>query len=528
METQTKIIKTEEYSDISNKFTMTYRLVNKQEQKTKNDFKKKQINSLLNVLDSLNKSKPFKLESSNMKSNPKEWIKELLTSNEYNKKVSKYLLNSFSEEMNTNMRKQDKYVILILLENRLILAHSTMGEKSINPDFKVFERLLDKDNIMRFVSFEYKNNEIKMEHYEKNKSKFFREWLGIPEKNLFYTFGGENKFYSEINGYPIVIELKDEDIEKISQENTIKIENKSITFNNPLEGLEIKHITRQNKKYHNYNSFHREYISRRYQLQYYSEKYKKLNQTMDLYMEKIYDYPERVGTENQTINIVKYNENIFIFFCWDKIKLTEEFLNKLMIKLLNNEETCIFHAGTPINEEPLIIGNLKILNKLNIDMFSPLIDYFNENEFPPSISKLLIYGIFCCLIKYNDNFPIKILFKEIIKKLNEEIRINGEIKEDKIIELKSSSYISGNNKQITKNLTEDIPKKIKENSFKFYILGYDEKEKQIDPVTSNKFNDERINKIAESLKEELKIENIVLNKVPINEKNCILILLVKN
>lgn len=529
MATQTQLIKTNDNLIAPTKFTMTYRLVNKKEQKTKDNFNKNQINSLLNVLDSLNKSKPFSLEKSNMKSNPKEWIRELLTSNEYNENISKYLLNSFSEEMNTNMRKQDKYVILILLKNRLILAHSTMGEKSINPDFKVFERLLDKDNIMRFVSFEYKDNEIKMEHFEKNKSKFFREWLGIPERNLFYIFGGENKFYSEINGYPLVIELKDEDIEKISQENSIKIENKTITFNNPLEKLEIKHITRQKKKYNNYNSFHREYTSRRYHLQYYVDKYNELTHTMDIYMEKkIFDYPDRVGTEDQTTNITKYNDNILVFFCDNRINLTEEFLNKFMVKLLNNEETCIFHAGTKIKEEPLIIGNLKILNELNIDICSPLIDYYNKNEFPPFMNKLLIYGIFCCLIKSNDNTSIKILFNEIIKKLNDEIGIAGEIKEDKIIELKASSYIAGNNKQIIENLTKDIPKKIRKSNFKFYILGYDEKGKQVDPLTSNKFDDNRIDTLTEKLKKELKIENILLNKVPIDENSCILILLVKN
>lgn len=121
-----------------------------------------------------------------------------------------------------------------------------------------------------------------------------------------------------------------------------------------------------------------------------------------------------------------------------------------------------------------------------------------------------------------------ILFNEIIKKLNDEIGIAGEIKEDKIIELKASSYIAGNNKQIIENLTKDIPKKIRKSNFKFYILGYDEKGKQVDPLTSNKFDDNRIDTLTEKLKKELKIENILLNKVPIDENSCILILLVKN
>ena len=81
---------------------------------------------------------------------------------------------------------------------------------------------------------------------------------------------------------------------------------------------------------------------------------------------------------------------------------------------------------------------------------------------------------------------------------------------------------------IIENLTKDIPKKIRKSNFKFYILGYDEKGKQVDPLTSNKFDDNRIDTLTEKLKKELKIENIHLNKVPIDENSCILILLVKN
>ena len=43
-------------------------------------------------------------------------------------------------------------------------------------------------------------------------------------------------------------------------------------------------------------------------------------------------------------------------------------------------------------------------------------NYNIKNEFPPFMSKLLIYGIFCSLIKSNDNTSFKILINEIIKK----------------------------------------------------------------------------------------------------------------
>ena len=96
---------------------------------------------------------------------------------------------------------------------KLILAHSKMGEQSITINFDVIERLLDKDNVMRIVFFERDDEIIKVRHYEKNKSKFFIKWLGLPQNNLFYSFGGKNKFYSEIQGFPIVLEINDKEID---------------------------------------------------------------------------------------------------------------------------------------------------------------------------------------------------------------------------------------------------------------------------------------------------------------------------
>ena len=174
-------------------------------------------NQLLEVLNSLYNLDEFKsLDEINLRFNCKRWIRSLFSNYpNINREHMENLIHDFTDSMNTKMKEKEMYAVSIIAENRLILCHSRMGEKSINPDWKVFVRMLDKDNIKRYVSFEFEENDIKVMFYEKNRTKFFIDWLGISEKDAIYEYGGKNKFYSEIEGFPITLEINDEDFEKV-------------------------------------------------------------------------------------------------------------------------------------------------------------------------------------------------------------------------------------------------------------------------------------------------------------------------
>lgn len=281
----------EEYNtrttEVDENFKMCYKLVTGKDVKSNDDFSEETIDSLLNVFESFNTSSPIKFRKLNLDENTKIFIETLLDTDD--DIYIKLLLNDFSKEMKTKMREKDNYVILMRNGTKLILAHSKMGEQSITTNFDVFERLLDKDNVMRIVFFEKENEIITVRHYEKNKSKFFIKWLGLPQKNLFYTFGGENKFYSEIQGFPIILEINDEDIDSIKNNEYIDIDGENIRFKNKISTLPIKHIMRQRTKYNNYNDFDRDRISRKYDLAYYKEYYIKLNESLDPTFSKIFD-----------------------------------------------------------------------------------------------------------------------------------------------------------------------------------------------------------------------------------------------
>ena len=109
-----------------------------------------------------------------------------------------------------------------MMGDDLILCHCRIGQKTITPNWKVIERMLDKDNVMRFVSFKNDKNTT-VTFFEKERTQFFIDWLGIPPKEVFYEYGGENKFCSELHGIPISLELTDDDFENISNNGPFKL-----------------------------------------------------------------------------------------------------------------------------------------------------------------------------------------------------------------------------------------------------------------------------------------------------------------
>lgn len=99
--------------------------------------------------------------------------------------------------------------------------------------------------------------------------------------------------------------------------------------------------------------------------------------------------------------------------------------------------------------------------------------------------------------------------------------------EDSILELKSKEYFIGTDRDIVEKLTKDIPKKLKENNYKLYLIGYDEKSKLYDPIPSNKLNDSRIDNLTRNIKKQLKVSDLHLMQIPFDRNNCIIMISVK-
>lgn len=510
-------------TEVDENFKMCYKLVTGKDVKSNDDFSEETIDALLNVFESFKTSSPIKFRKLNLDENTKIFIEKLIDTDDDD--YITLLLNDFSKEMKTKMREKDNYVILMRNGTKLILAHSKMGEQSITTNFDVFERLLDKDNVMRIVFFEKENEIITVRHYEKNKSKFFIKWLGLPQKNLFYTFGGENKFYSEIQGFPIILEINDEDIDSIKNNEYIDIDGENIRFKNKISTLPIKHIIRQRTKYNNYNDFDRDRISRKYDLAYYKEYYIKLNESLDPTFSKIFDCETEVMGWERTIE--KSNKNMIILFCNKQIDLDNNFLNKIKSLFLNDEPCKITHIGDDFSEIPIEIGNIKIYNKFHLNLTKELLNYLNEKELPDTFKNELIYVILNCLKFDNPKSNIRYFIDKFLSEFVKELKFDAELMEDSILELKSKEYFFGTDKDIVERLTQDIIKKLKENDYKLYLIGYDEKSKLYDAIPSHNLSDSRIDNIKTNIEKQLEVSNFNLMKIPFDKHNCIIMISVK-
>ena len=146
-----------------------------------NDIRKRtsEKESLISVIDSLleigSDEKP--IDQIDLNENCVKWVNDVLSgfSNKDTLKEDslKYLLNDFSDKMMTRMRETDKYALAIVSEKFLLLCHTTMGERTITPVWEVVDRMLDKDNVERFVIFKKTDDLTNVIYYEHSPS---RSW----------------------------------------------------------------------------------------------------------------------------------------------------------------------------------------------------------------------------------------------------------------------------------------------------------------------------------------------------------------
>lgn len=526
-------IKDSELQNISNKVNNPFYLYSK---KVKGmDVSSKVIDSsnekkkLLNVLNSLLKmGKKRKLKELNLNFNCSSWINSILMAypshkNEY----MEFLIRDFTDAMNTKMKEEEKYAIAVMMGDDLILCHCRIGQKTITPNWKVIERMLDKDNVMRFIAFK-NDKDTTVTFFEKDRTQFFINWLGIPPKDVFYQFGGENKFYSELHGLPISLELTDNDFKELSKNGPFKIENSKIKLLSPINELIITEIIRGRKVYKNTKDFNDDFVARYYDLAYYQEEYKELNKGFAPVAKKIFDDENVVKTQDESIKIPKENKKIWILFCNNYITIRDSFLEKIKISIKNNEKKRIFHAGMKIKEHSLKINNLEILHEINTSISQPLIDYYNEVDHGESHKKELRYAIFHLLSEENENKPISTFFKELSSKFLYDLDFSSNIKENNIIELKSKDFLPKKDAKIIETLGNDIKKKIQKTGFKLYIIGYDEKTKQYEFINSDRFDDSRIDNITKGLKNETNLNKLDMFKLRKDKYNCVIMIAVKS
>lgn len=482
---------------------------------------------VLNVIESLldTGSKKY-MEELDLSDNCVDLINSILSKYpDVKRKDVVFLLRDFTDAMYTSMRQEDKYAIAIVMKDSLILCHSVFGEKTITPGWRVIERMVDKDNVTRYVYFELDKNRIKIKFYEHTKSLFLVDWLGLPENEAFYYLGGKNRFFTELHNSNLVFEFTDDDIErKILENGPFKIEKNQIILPEPIRRINITQIRVGKKIYKNTGDFIQDFLAKRYDIKYYQESYVALKSSLDPLTTRMIDDESEVRSIDNRYLLKKRNDHFLILFCDKDIEIRKSFLEKIKTKILNREHLKIFHAGMIFNQYPIKINNLEIYNHLELGSAGFLINYYDEIEIKDTFDNIFLYLIFCILKQGNKNVPISHFLGELGNNIIDDINLTSKfVNLENKIEFKSRDFISGNNKEIIKRLKGDIETKMQSSDFKVYILGADETTKKFEPIASSRWSDDRIGVIENKLKEEMQNLNLKIIKIPSQDgSECIL------
>ena len=503
---------------------------------------KEQVCTVMASLKEIGKHK--KLEEFELRDNCKQWVCDIISGFSNDKEISlKYLLNDFTDSMMTRMREQDKFALAIVFEGSLLLCHSSIGEQTITPLWEVVDRMLDKDNVERFVFFQKKSGVTEVIYYEHTPSEFFTQWLGIPEKEAFFYLGGKNRFYLGIDGVKCVLELTDDDVENkfLVNAGVFTIEKNQLIFSSPIKRLEVGQIRVGKKRYKSIADFLQDFLARRYELSYYRDEYRKLGISLDVLTHAYIDDSEKVvviSSDGEQVKVRKRNPNFHILFAGKlsygvTMEMRESFFDRIFTDFINGINIRIFHAGMkmyPQSEGPFQIGTLEIFNEIKSNtIITKLLDFIHKTEIlDGTLKNALYYSAFSLLSCINETKPISYFFTKFVNELGNNIHKSNFIvqNEKEIIEFKSRDYLVGKDEAVSKRISEDAETKIKSNPFKIYFFGIEDKTKEIDPLPSNKFSSDRIGSLEDKISKELSNKaSINLLKVPLDVSNeCLLMM----
>jgi|GEM_PF-1305772 len=466
--------------------------------------------------------------------NRRMWITELLSLYpDVDIKDAQFLLNDFTYEMKSRMREEEKYGILLLAPGLLILCHSKFGEITITPDFKILPRMLDTDNVIRFVAFiRNENGKIQVKYHEEYKTKFLVEWLGISKREAYSYLGGRYRLEGDVNGIKISLELLPDEFYKLLKGHIdgINLQDGRIVFEHPIEGLPITLARAGKKPYKDLEEFVQDFMLEYFTVDKIKEKYKQVLGSVYVSMGsfKVFDDKEEVLVMSSGRLVEKipkaFDVMIPIFGTKGKIEIRESFLRNMATKLVNGEKIRVFHPGDDFSPEPIAVDSLEIYNKLHTsDALKKVLEAVNQSETGKSyIDRLLMYSALKLLITENMDKKISFFLEKLSSKILSIIQVpKSKImllrKEDVLVEYKSREYLEGKNEEIINKISEDLVSKFKSRVIVIYYFGFDEKTRVFDGINLSRINDDRLRKWEEGVRNKVGASRVYFYDVPHQE-----------
>jgi hypothetical protein len=495
------------------------------------------IGEMIGKLENLHNAQNCVLEDLglNLNANRKDWIMRLLGYPDIslNEEIARFLLRDFTDNMKTRMKEEQKYVIGIVSPNRLLVCHSNYGGETITPTWDIIPRMLDTDNVLRFVSFFQDDNKVtKAVYWEKDPSQSFIDWLGLRRKKTFLS-GGAFRIMSKMAGMTTELQLDENEIENLIKNHSEFIHNR-ISLAEPISLLHIDEIRVGSRHYKTSEDFLQVYTADKYGLLPYIDLYNKLMNTLSPVVIKYFDDEDQVvsipESNIENVEIKKELEGIDILFANQYITLRSNYRDKLVAKIINNDPLRVFHPGCEFSHPPFTLKNIEILNKIKVDdLVQKLRDFYNDTNLQDkTLDSIVKYAIFSRLAIINVDLPIVHFFFELLRGILEILEIKEKKwtkGEDAVLEYKSSDCVKGEDNKIISALADDMVTKLKLNPFKIYILGMEENG-NLNPIEKSRLSNDRIEVIRSALVDKLKklgTIDLYPTRIPVDDRYLLLI-----
>ena len=468
-----------------------------------------------------------------LRTNPHKWAVSLINRfPQGDKENMANLLSDFTDSMKTRMREEHKYALGLLMQSGLMLCHSTFGEETITPEWKIIPRMLDTDNVLRYVLFYKEQDAICVEYWEREATNTFIDWLGLPHKAAF-QFGGKYRVISDIEGLTTEFQLTELEMDDwISTHPEFK--QGSIRLNHPVEFLNIAEIRSGRKSYDDIQDFIQDYNAEKYGIAHYQKEFERINIEALPLLVQYYDERTRLvrkeGDEEIT-ECAKNTPGFDILFVNENISLRNSYRKDIVTRFLNEETIKVYHAGVKFRTDPLGLGSIHLYNRINIDVVTQkILDYFKQTNIRDKNLLLIIqYVIFNRLIHNNRESPLSYLFQSISEAILEYLVTDKKwIKlEDNILEYKSVEIMAGKNDAVIDKLCEDLEKKFKKSPCKVYLIGIED-DGTLNLIPNSKCSSDRVEYIRKRVVQKLHIDDLNIFRIEQNGGSILLLVAALN
>ena len=441
------------------------------------------LEKLHQIVAELPRGQEKKMRDLDLKSNVRNWVIELLKGpgEERAKRLLEFLLNDFTDSMRSRMREQEKYAVALLFEDdkKLLICHSVYGEATITPEWKIYPRLLDSGNVLRYVSFTLKEGEVHVRFYEKVKTRSLAEWLGMPPSEAIHYYGGKYRVYFTLAGFDAVLELGDEDVERLLAEYAAPTfeEDGLVLLPTPVNAITVRRVVVGKNLTLSPREFKETYYSMRYGVDALRKKFFEIVSSLNAHMGEIIDRRHEVVLKTpggeETLARKNYEGVELLFAAKGRIRLDPAYLAEMASSLTSG--ISLLHVADPLAPAQLRVGEALIYNRVEAPPPIGMLATKAAKLEDPFLRTLLHATAFLLLAGANEKLKLSYTLKMVARKALTLLHIPESLgaPEDELLEYKSSDFLF---EALAKpeTLLRDVEAKLRGSPAKLYLFGVED------------------------------------------------------